>query len=152
MGGWSQSWGGDFWGSGSSWEGGPWHKSGTPQGSWWSSFGEDDDWYKGDSSYNGDNWYKETHGRHKRKLQEQLTEEGKTYENYQYIGGDKSGSLRPAEKAKLISHQTGSRITKARTATWQSTTLDAVQFLLTKLSPRTRVHAVPTDPATLQAG
>ena len=68
------------------------------------------------------------------------------YASYRYIGGDLSKSLCPTERAKAITYQTNNEISKACVAKWQSVTLGAVQFLLTRLSRRTRVRAIVVNP------
>ncbi len=66
------------------------------------------------------------------------------------MGGDEKGSLRPAEKCKLLVHQSGETLSRSRVANWQSLTLDAVQWLFTRLSPRTRIHAISTNVRVLR--
>ena len=93
-----------------------------------------------------EDWQKdEVPKRRKRELKECPTDEGKTYDSYTYLGGTEAGSLRDAEKAKAISCLTDEGISRARSANWPSVVLDAVMYLLTALSTRTRVHALPTD-------
>jgi len=96
------------------------------------------------------NWQSPAGQQGKRALQRRTTEEGKLYECYTYVGGEEKSSLPHTEKIKLLAHIMGGRVSNARCASYSSLACDAILFLLTRLSPKTRIHTVSIKPMALR--
>eukprot|EP00405_Crypthecodinium_cohnii_P064775 CAMPEP_0195040414 /NCGR_PEP_ID=MMETSP0326_2-20130528/80319_1 /TAXON_ID=2866 ORGANISM="Crypthecodinium cohnii, Strain Seligo" /NCGR_SAMPLE_ID=MMETSP0326_2 /ASSEMBLY_ACC=CAM_ASM_000348 /LENGTH=721 /DNA_ID=CAMNT_0040067325 /DNA_START=1048 /DNA_END=3214 /DNA_ORIENTATION=+ len=118
--------------------------------SWWGSNNWKNEGWQWDGGDHENNWQSPAGQQGKRALQRRTTEEGKLYECYTYVGGEEKSSLPHTEKIKLLAHIMGGRVSNARCASYSSLACDAILFLLTRLSPKTRIHTVSIKPMALR--